>query len=349
VPQSQIADRKLHIEEGSARQPSTYCDSWTPAFFFPGESLIAFARIKVVRFCPMKRRAIERSLVGAFLIMIAVQARAAGPVIRSGVAGFRGAAQPMRSFGSGSPVFLNRGLARVPTQRRPVQVNNVSQPFRRDWANRHFTGNGSFFRDHRRNFSTPGLVFFSWPFYWYPPVYDGPALGYDYEAPRFQVATTGEEQPSRNDQETSVAPVLAQALADQGVINAAIVSQLAQIANANENRAESQLARPENPFPVPASKPAPPPSAAEPSPADPSNFAEIGSNLDHLVLLSWMSVGPETIVYVRNTQTRAVQKISSEADAKNRRVVLLHPDSDPRFTEAVISNGTEQVTVRFGG
>ena len=66
-----------------------------------------------------------------------------------------------------------------------------------------------------------------------------------------------------------------------------------------------------------------------------------------LVLVSWLEDGGKDVIYVQNTETNDVQKITSEPNLDNFRIVELHPNADPKLFEAVISNGSQQGTVRF--
>ena len=71
------------------------------------------------------------------------------------------------------------------------------------------------------------------------------------------------------------------------------------------------------------------------------------SVIDKLVLLSWLDDAGQTVIYVRNTETDEVQKITSEPNKDNLRIVEIHPNADPKLFEAVISNGIEQGAVKF--
>jgi hypothetical protein len=71
------------------------------------------------------------------------------------------------------------------------------------------------------------------------------------------------------------------------------------------------------------------------------------SVIGKLVLLSWLNEAGQTVIYVQNTETNEVQKITSEPNKDNLRIVEIHPDADPKLFEAVISDGTEQGPVRF--
>jgi hypothetical protein len=67
----------------------------------------------------------------------------------------------------------------------------------------------------------------------------------------------------------------------------------------------------------------------------------------NLVLLSWLENDGKDEIYVRNTETNDVQKITSEPNNDNFRIVEVHPNSDPQRFEAIISNGNQQGPVRF--
>src|SRR6202011_61007 len=66
-----------------------------------------------------------------------------------------------------------------------------------------------------------------------------------------------------------------------------------------------------------------------------------------LVLVSWLEDAGKDVIYVQNTETNDVQKITSEPNLDNFRIVELHPNADPWLFEAVISNGSQQGPVRF--
>ena len=51
--------------------------------------------------------------------------------------------------------------------------------------------------------------------------------------------------------------------------------------------------------------------------------------------------------YVQNTETNDVQKITSEPNLDNFRIVEVHPNADPKLFEAIISNGSQQGPVKF--
>ena len=69
--------------------------------------------------------------------------------------------------------------------------------------------------------------------------------------------------------------------------------------------------------------------------------------LDKLVLVSWLDDAGKIVIFVQNTETNEVQKVTSEPNKDHFRIVEIHPDPDPKLFEAVISNGNEMGPVRF--
>ena len=68
---------------------------------------------------------------------------------------------------------------------------------------------------------------------------------------------------------------------------------------------------------------------------------------DKLVLVSWLNDGSKDIVFVQNTETNEVQKITTVANSDNLRLIAVHKSSDPKLAEVVLSNGTEEGSVKF--
>jgi hypothetical protein len=67
----------------------------------------------------------------------------------------------------------------------------------------------------------------------------------------------------------------------------------------------------------------------------------------NLVLVSWLEDAGKDVIYVQNIETNDVQKITSEPNLDNFRLVKLRPNADPKLFEAVISNGVQEGPVRF--
>ena len=95
---------------------------------------------------------------------------------------------------------------------------------------------------------------------------------------------------------------------------------------------------------VPPVVPQPTQTAAKSTQTKPQGQAGIFGNL---VLVSWLEDAGKDVIYVQNTETNDVQKITSEPNLDNLRIVELHPNADLRLFEAVISNGSQQGPVRF--
>jgi hypothetical protein len=68
---------------------------------------------------------------------------------------------------------------------------------------------------------------------------------------------------------------------------------------------------------------------------------------DKLVLVSWLNDGSKDIVFVQNTETNEVQKITADANSDNLRLIAIHKSADPKLAEVVLSNGTEEGSVKF--
>jgi hypothetical protein len=95
---------------------------------------------------------------------------------------------------------------------------------------------------------------------------------------------------------------------------------------------------------VPKAVPQPTQTAAKGTQTTPQAQAAAFSNL---VLVSWLEDAGKDVIYVQNTETNDVQKITSEPNLDNFRIIKLHPNADPKLFEAIISNGSQQGTVRF--
>ena len=65
------------------------------------------------------------------------------------------------------------------------------------------------------------------------------------------------------------------------------------------------------------------------------------------VVVGWLQDGGKDVVSIRNIETNDVQRITSQPNIDHLRLVAVHPNTDPRQFEAIISNGSEQGPVRF--
>jgi hypothetical protein len=65
------------------------------------------------------------------------------------------------------------------------------------------------------------------------------------------------------------------------------------------------------------------------------------------VVVGWLQDGGKDVVSIKNIETNDVQRITSQPNIDHLRLVEVHPNTDPRQFEAIISNGSDQGPVRF--
>jgi hypothetical protein len=68
---------------------------------------------------------------------------------------------------------------------------------------------------------------------------------------------------------------------------------------------------------------------------------------DKLVLVSWLNNGGKDVVFVENTDTNEVQKVTSTPNPDRLRLVAIHKDPDPKKSEVVLSDGVREGSVKF--
>ena len=68
---------------------------------------------------------------------------------------------------------------------------------------------------------------------------------------------------------------------------------------------------------------------------------------DKFVLVSWLNDGGNDVVFIQNIETNEVQKITKDPNSNGIRLVRIHKAADPKDAEVVLSNGTEQGSVKF--
>ncbi len=68
---------------------------------------------------------------------------------------------------------------------------------------------------------------------------------------------------------------------------------------------------------------------------------------DKLILVSWLNDGGKDVVFVQNTETSEVQKVTNDPNSNNLRLVEIHRNADPQKADVVLSNGAEQGSVKF--
>jgi hypothetical protein len=68
---------------------------------------------------------------------------------------------------------------------------------------------------------------------------------------------------------------------------------------------------------------------------------------DKLILASWLNDGGKDVVFVQNTDTNELEKVTKEPNQHHLRLVAIHRDPDPAKAEVVLSDGKDQGSVRF--
>ena len=71
------------------------------------------------------------------------------------------------------------------------------------------------------------------------------------------------------------------------------------------------------------------------------------SPFDKLFLASWLIDNGRQVVFIQNSESGQVEKVTAEPNQNNIRLVEMHFDANPRLVEALLSNGKEQGAVRF--
>jgi hypothetical protein len=220
------------------------------------------------------------------------------------------------------------------------------------------------FDQNRRFFRRDGRVFIQkafWPFYSYPYSYydplaysyldNGPDNDYQYwdnstalvqpeafnratgNSPTVVVINTGNSRPVDSSSNTGYLN------SGYSLTNAAWQQRMA-VQDPNEKIGPQADPRTS----VSPAVPQPTQTAAKGIQTRPS--AQAGA-FGNLVLVSWLQNAGKDVIYVQNTETNDVQKITSEPNLDNFRIIELHPNADPKLFEAVISNGSQQGPVRF--
>jgi hypothetical protein len=204
-----------------------------------------------------------------------------------------------------------------------------------------------FHHDHRVFFPQ-----FAWPLYWYP--YYSP---YDYS----YLDDPDDSYQSGGGSAAVVPPDSSGSAAERGPVVVVIKTGNSGPTDSSPNPAylnsvyssTDPTGQPKMALPDPNKNteaqadprpPVQPPQTAAKGTQTPQGNAGAFANL---VLVSWLEEAGKDVIYVQNTETSDVQKITSEPNLDNFRIVKLHPNADPKLFEAVISNGSQQGPVRF--
>jgi hypothetical protein len=71
-----------------------------------------------------------------------------------------------------------------------------------------------------------------------------------------------------------------------------------------------------------------------------------GGAFANLILVGWLNDAGNDVIFVQNTETKKLQKVTSEPNKDHFRIIEMRPNADPKLVEVVISNGTDQGTVK---
>jgi hypothetical protein len=213
---------------------------------------------------------------------------------------------------------------------------------------------------NRRFFCHDRLIFFqqfAWPVYWYP-YYDPLAYSYlepypDYQywdnsaapvqpesfrraidhGPIVVVINTGNSRPM--DSSSNAGYV------DSGYTSTSAVGQQRIVVQDPNEKAGSGI------DPMALATPAIPQAILAAAQTTQTALQTEAGVFGKLVLVSWLDDGGKDVIFVKNIETNDVQRITSQPNIDNFRIVKIHPNADPKQFEAIISNGFEQGAVRF--
>jgi hypothetical protein len=71
------------------------------------------------------------------------------------------------------------------------------------------------------------------------------------------------------------------------------------------------------------------------------------SIVDKLFLASWLKDGGREVIFVQNSETNELQRVTVEPNQNNLRLIETHLNPISQLMEAMISDGKEQGTVKF--
>jgi hypothetical protein len=81
--------------------------------------------------------------------------------------------------------------------------------------------------------------------------------------------------------------------------------------------------------------------------ATPTPSRSQASPFEKLFLASWLRNGSKDVIVVQNSETNAVQTITTVPNQNNLRLIELRLDANPRLVQAIISDGKEKGSVKF--
>jgi hypothetical protein len=210
---------------------------------------------------------------------------------------------------------------------------SMGHSIHRDFANRRF-----FCHDRLIVFQQ-----FAWPVYWYPnyQYWDNSAASVQPESfrrgvdhgPTVVVINTGNSRPMDSSSNGGYV--------DSGYISTSAVGQQRIVVQDPNEKAGSRT----DPMTLPT------PAIPQATPAAPQTThttLQPGAGVfGKLVIVSWLEDGGKDEIFVKNIETNDVQRITSQPNIDNFRIVEIHQNADLKQFEAIISNGFEQGAVRF--
>ena len=271
----------------------------------------------------MKKLRVFRWLLMATLAAsLPITARAAGGRSMGGGPHFSGARGRGFAFHDGR--FHNRFFAH-------------DRFFRRD----HFLIHDRSFRHHDRFVSNFAFVGFGFPD-WYPNYYDSYPDDY----------SNYDGEPGYDDQYFDESSVPTQSELDrrakytasfEGISSFGSPLPMGSINDRNSYRSTSAGGRDMNVVREPNESTGAKADSVKLVTQDPNTQ---GGAFANLILVGWLNDAGNYVIFVQNTETKKLQKVTSEPNKDHFRIIEMRPNADPKLVEAVISNGTDQGTVK---
>jgi hypothetical protein len=71
------------------------------------------------------------------------------------------------------------------------------------------------------------------------------------------------------------------------------------------------------------------------------------SPFEKLFLEGWSRNDGQEVIFIRDSETNAVERLTINPNRDNLRLLVIHPNEDPQLVEALISDGSNQGLVKF--
>ena len=215
---------------------------------------------------------------------------------------------------------------------------------------------------------------YGWPGYWYPYGYPYDDLNYSYLEPDSQPdyqywdnsSAYGQQSPAYVQQEstnravpqTPVVIVINAAGKSGSTDSGGPTDPRGNVGYANYGYVPTGVSGPQRvvaqdpnqytaPDPITPGDPVVPQATPVPQKSTQTPVQTGTGPFSKFVVLSYLNDRGKDVISVKNTETNDVQRITSQPNIDHFRLVEVHPNSDQRQFEAIISNGSEQGPVRF--